>query len=48
MKKHRWNRVYSSKLDRFMDSLIDKIECLGEFLIAFGFIYLMIQLLRIW
>jgi hypothetical protein len=38
---------HNSKLDRFMESLIDKIEYVGELIIVFGFILLMIQLLRI-
>jgi hypothetical protein len=48
MKKHGWDRVYESKLDRFMNSLIDKIECVGKFIVVLGFIYLILQLLRVW
>jgi len=37
-----------SKLDKFMDYVIDKIECVGEFLSIFAIIYLILQLLRVW
>ena len=37
-----------SKLDKFMDYVIDKIECVGEFIVVLGFIYLILQLLRVW